>query len=374
MRHLLKDTTHRLDATSPNRRRPRTARPRTREVRVNCADVDVFATRLAQGGAVLAPMAGYTDAPFRRLCRERGSAWAVTEMVSARALARGDQRSLLIGAPYPGEPDLVIQLFASDPSEAALAALKLQERYAPVAFDLNMGCPVRKVVHKGCGVELMARPELARSIVAAVRDASGLPVSTKMRLGKDGVRLSEAAHAVVEGGASLVAVHGRTGVQKYEGTADWTPIVELASRLRVPVVGSGDVTDAATFRSRRAHGVGVMIARGALGRPWIFAEVRGAPAPAWPEAAATIVRHVRLQAAWYGEARGVRALRGHLARYVEPYREGRALRSALVRAETVDDVATQLASTLTGATREAFSGRGIIQPSPAGAGAGGPVV
>lgn len=374
MRHLREDTPGRLDAAPPYRRVPRTARPTTREVRVDCANVDVFATRLAQGGAVLAPMAGYTDAPFRRLCREQGSAWAVTEMVSARALARGDQRTLLIGAPYPGEPDLVIQLFASDPSEAATAALKLQERYAPVAFDLNMGCPVRKVVHKGCGVELMARPELARSIVAAVRDASGLPVSTKMRLGKDEVRLTEAAHAVVEGGASLVAVHGRTGAQKYEGTADWGPIVDLAASLPVPVVGSGDVTDAATFQARRAQGVGVMLARGALGRPWIFAEVRGAPTPAWPEAAATIVRHARLQAAWYGEARGVRALRSHLARYVAPYREGRALRSALVRAETVDDVATQLASTLTGPAREAVSSRGNMRLSPVGAGAGGPVV
>src|SRR6056297_3952086 len=163
MRHLPEDTTPRGDAAAPNRRVPRTARPTTREVRVHCANVDVFATRLAHGGAVLAPLAGYTDAPFRRLCREQGSAWAVTEMVSARALARGDQRSLLIGAPYPGEPDLVIQLFASDPGEAAAAALKLQERYTPVAFDLNMGCPVRKVTHKGCGVELMARPELARA-------------------------------------------------------------------------------------------------------------------------------------------------------------------------------------------------------------------
>jgi len=374
MRHLPEDTTLRADAAAPNRRVPRTARPTTREVRVDCANVDVFATRLAQGGAVLAPMAGYTDAPFRRLCREQGSAWAVTEMVSARALARGDQRSLLIGAPYPGEPDLVIQLFASDPGEAAAAALKLQERYTPVAFDLNMGCPVRKVVHKGCGVELMARPELSRAIVAAVRDASGLPVSAKMRLGKDEVRLSEAAHAVVEGGASLVAVHGRTGAQKYEGAADWAPIVDLAARLPVPVVGSGDVTDASTFRSRRAQGVGVMIARGALGRPWIFAEVRGAPPPTWPVAAATIARHARLQADWYGEARGVRALRGHLERYVAPYREGRALRAALVRATTVADVEAQLASTLSGPALKAFSGRGIIRASPVGAGAGGPVV
>lgn len=374
MHHFPQGTTLCAPSAPLGRHVPRAVGPAPRVRRVDCANVNVFASRLAQGGAVLAPMAGYTDAPFRRLCREQGSAWAVTEMVSARALARGDERSALIGAPYPGEPDLVIQLFASDPGEAAIAARTLAERYRPVAFDLNMGCPVRKIVHKGCGVELMARPELARSIVAAVRDASGLPVSTKMRLGKDEVRLTEAAHAVVDGGASLVAVHGRTGAQKYEGTADWTPIVELAARLPVPVVGSGDVTDRASFQARRAQGVGVMVARGALGRPWIFAEVRGAPAPAWPAAAATIVRHARLQATWYGEARGVRALRGHLARYVAPYREGRGLRAALVRAETVAQIAEQLASTLPRELPEAPPARASIETSPVGAGAGGPVV
>ncbi len=307
--------------------------------------MEFFADRTARGGAVLAPMAGYTDAPFRRLCREHGSAWAVTEMVSAKAMARGDRRTELIGAPYPGEPDLVIQLFAADPDEAATAAVRLRDAYRPAAFDLNMGCPVRKVIHKGCGVQLMRRPDRAAAIVRAIRGASGLPVSVKTRLGPDEVLVDEVADAVVEAGAGALAVHGRTGAQKYAGRADWGPIAALAARLPIPVLGSGDVADPADYRARRRLGVHVMIARGALGRPWIFDEVRGGAAPPWPRAAATLLRHARLQAAWYGEARGVRSLRGHLARYVAPYPEGAALRSALVRVDTVAQIAAILGRT-----------------------------
>ncbi|MEX2502732.1 MAG: tRNA-dihydrouridine synthase family protein [Trueperaceae bacterium] len=268
-------------------------------------------------------------------------------MVSARSVALGDERSEGIGAPYPGEPDLVIQLFAADPDEAAIAAVRLQQRYRPAAFDLNMGCPVRKVMHKGCGVQLMRRPELAAAIVRAVGTATGLPVSTKMRLGPDAVIVDDAADAMVEAGAALVAVHGRTGVQKYAGEADWAPIAALAARLRVPVLGSGDVRSASDARMRRASGAGVMIARGALGRPWIFREVRGGPRPAWPEVARTVRRHARLQAEWYGEERGVRSLRAHLEHYVRPYAEAASLRDRLVRATTVTEVDRILASSLT---------------------------
>jgi nifR3 family TIM-barrel protein len=340
--------------------------------------VTPFADRLARGGAVLAPMAGFSDAPFRRLCREHGSAWAVTEMVSAKALAAGDDRSLRLAAPYRGEPDLVIQLFAADPDEAGAAAARLQARFGPMAFDLNMGCPVRKIVHKGCGVELMGRPERASRIVAAVRAAGGRPVSVKMRLGRDRVELDEAADAAVAGGAALVAVHGRTGTQRYEGRADWSRIAALAERLPVPVLGSGDVVDAAGAAARRALGVGVMVGRGALGRPWLFAELRGAPGPTWSEAAAVLLRHVRLQVAWYGEARGVRALRGHLARYVAAWPEAAGLRPALVRAERAEDVARILAPRLPGGVvpepLEAAPDRASMTRSPARPGAGGPLV
>lgn len=350
-----------------------------------------FADKLSLGGAILAPMAGYTDAPFRRLCREYGSAWAVTEMVSARALALGDERGITIGAPYDGEPDLVIQLFAADPDEAAVASDLLARRYRPAAFDLNMGCPVKKIVHKGCGVQLMGSPGLAADIVRAVRGATGLPVSAKMRLGQERLQVVEAAEAVVEAGASLVAVHGRTGAQKYAGEADWEPIIDLAARLDVPVVGSGDVTDAAGFAARAAMGVGVMIARGALGRPWIFAEVRGERAPTWRDAVPVILRHAQDQVDLYGEARGIRALRGQLARYVAQYEEVAHLRGRLVRAETLAEVRALLQGTRVertaeaperasraerpeGAARDVKESRAIMPRSPVPTGAGGPLV
>ncbi|MFW6065698.1 MAG: tRNA-dihydrouridine synthase, partial [Planctomycetota bacterium] len=158
---------------------------------------------------------------------------------------------------------------------------------------------------------------------------------------------------------------------------DWEPIAELARRLTVPVVGSGDVVDASGFARRRALGVGVMIARGALGRPWVFSEVLGDRPPAWPEAAATLLRHARLQADWYGEARGIRGLRGHLARYLQGYREAAGLRPLLVRADTVREVEAALAPTLesdaTEAAEKALPQRAIMPRSPAVAGGGGPL-
>ncbi len=283
-------------------------------------------------------MAGFSDAPFRRLCRDFGSAWAVTEMASAKALANGDERTLDIAAPYPGEPDLVVQLFASDPGDAARASELLVERYAPQALDLNMGCPVKKVTQKGCGVELLTDPTRAASIVQAMQEASGRPVSAKLRLGVDDLRLHEVADTLIEAGVDALSVHGRTARQKYGGVADWRPILELAQRSPIPIIGSGDVRDAKRARELQAHGVGVMIGRGALGQPWIFAELLGHAALTWREAATVMLGHAALQVAHYGEARGLRALRGHLRTYVERYEEGCPLRDAVVRIERLADL------------------------------------
>jgi tRNA-dihydrouridine synthase B len=307
-----------------------------------------FADRVG-AGAVLAPMAGFSDAPFRRLCRHYGAAWAVTEMVSAKGVALGEGRAdggTAIAEPYPGEPDVVIQLFAAEPELAAAAVARLVERSQPAAFDLNMGCPVRKVVHKGCGSELLRRPDLAANVIAAMVAASDRPVSAKLRLGIDRVVAVEVARAVVAAGASCLAVHGRTAAQRYEGEADWDRIAEVAAAVDVPVLGSGDVRDAHAYERARERGLGVMIARGSLGRPWIFAEVRGAPAPAPAEVATVAYRHVLDHVAWYGSDGAVRHLRAHLAHYAKAAAEGasgEALRAACVRAERPDDVAEAFA-------------------------------
>lgn len=278
-------------------------------------DRQLFRRLLAGGGAVLAPMAGYTDAPFRRLAHAFGAAWAVTEMVSARALALGDRGGLSISAPYRGERDVVIQLFAADPDEAAAAAAQLVGAYGPSAIDLNMGCPVRKVRHKGCGAELLRDPARAAAIVAAIDAAVEVPVTVKTRLGIDRVNAQEVVAAVVEAGAAAIAVHGRTAVQKYDGEADWDAIAAIAAGVQVPVVGSGDVRDAASFERARQRGLGVMVARGALGRPWLFRELRGGPSPSPEEVTAVAWRHARDHVAWYGGERALPRLRGQLVAY-----------------------------------------------------------
>ncbi len=295
-----------------------------------------FARLLGVGGAVLAPMAGYTDAPFRRLARAYGAAWAVSEMVSARALALGDDAGLAISAPHPGERDVVLQLFAADPAEAATAARKLVAAFAPAALDLNMGCPVRKVVQRGCGVELMRDPGRAAAIVTAIDAAVPVPVTVKTRLGLDRVAAREVVAAVVEAGAVAVAIHGRTAVQKYAGEADWDAIAEIASAVDVPVIGSGDVTDVHSYGRARARGLGVMVARAALGRPWLFRELLGGAAPSSDEVVAVSWRHARDHVGWYGGERALRRLRGQLSAYAE--RLG-VDRRPFVRVDTLDDLA-----------------------------------
>ena len=295
-----------------------------------------FARLLADGGAVLAPMAGYTDAPFRRLARAYGAAWAVSEMVSARGLALGDDAGLAISAPHPGERDVVLQLFAADPTEAAAAARRLFAAYAPAALDLNMGCPVRKVVQRGCGVELMRDPGRAAAIVGAIDAAVPVPVTVKTRLGLDRMAAREVVAAVVEAGAVAVAIHGRTAAQKYAGEADWDAIAEVAATVDVPVIGSGDVTDATAYRRARARGLGVMVARAALGRPWVFRELLGGAAPSPAEVVAVSWRHARDHVAWYGGERALPRLRGQLAAYAEGLGVGRG---PFVRVATLDDLA-----------------------------------
>lgn len=265
--------------------------------------------------AVLAPMAGYSDAPMRRLCAEAGAAWTVSEMLSARGLLADEGRAHEIGAPYPGEPRRVVQLFGADPDELAAGAARAAEVFGPAAIDLNMGCPVPKLRGRG-GACLLQTPDLAARIVRAMRGAVKLDVSAKIRLGFDHDRSLELGLALQEAGADLITVHGRTAAQRYRGEADWAAIARLAAALRVPVVGSGDVTDLQTLRERQRSGVAaVMVGRGAVGNPWLFREARGGPAPTPAEREAVALRHAELACALYGERRAMLELRKVLPRY-----------------------------------------------------------
>ena len=302
-----------------------------------------YTSRLGQNRAILAPMAGFTDAPFRKLCRDYGSAWAVTEMVSAKALVQGDMQGIEIGKPYPGEPDLVIQVFGGEPEIVAAGGRILYDTYKPAALDINMGCPVKKVVGKSCGSKLMQDPGRAADIVRHLAAAVPVPVSAKMRLGYDEVNAKEVALALQEAGASLVTVHGRTAAQKYSGEADWEKIGEVAEGLRIPVVGSGDVQSKAQVERYQAQGLGVMIGRGALGRPWIFAELRGEASPSYEEMALVAFKHAEMFTAWHGRGRGVVPFRGQLIRYFAPFPRADALRKEVVKLESLEDLATFIA-------------------------------
>ena len=290
-----------------------------------------YQKKLAEGGAILAPMAGYTDAPFRKLCRDFGSSWAVTEMVSAKGMVQGDLKGIEIGEPYPDEPDLVIQVFGGEPEIVAQGGRIIYDYYNPKAIDLNMGCPVKKVTGKSCGSKLMQDPERAAEIVRALNAAVPVPVSAKMRLGYDKMNVIEVAQAVEEAGAAVIAVHGRTAEQKYTGEANWDAIQAVAEEVNIPVIGSGDVQTKEQYERYRELGLGVMIARGAMGKPWIFAELFGEETPKTEQIARVAYKHTQLHLNWYsdgseyGELRAMRHLRSQLLKYFEFIPESRAI-------------------------------------------------
>ena len=300
--------------------------------------VDFYTRKLAEGRAVLAPMAGFSDAPFRRLCRRFGSGWAVTEMVSTKALVQGDRQGIHIGAPYRNEPDLVIQVFGGEPEVVGAGGHILYDTYRPAALDLNMGCPVKKVTGKSCGSRLMQDPARAAAIVRELTKAVPVPVSAKLRLGFDTVNVLEVALALQEAGAALLTIHGRTAAQKYSGAADWDAVAEVAGQLRIPVVGSGDVTTKAQFEAYRALGLGVMVGRGALGRPWLFSTFRGEPEPSDAQKAALVLEHARHARAWYGSEHAVVKLRGQLLRYAEGLPDTARLRAAFAQVGTLAEL------------------------------------
>lgn len=276
-----------------------------------------------KNGLMLAPMAGVTDSAFRRLCAHFGAEYTISEMVSAKAVCYGDKKTALLARPAESER-VAIQIFGSEPYYMAKAA-ELLMKYDPVAIDINMGCPVPKCVKSGEGSALMKDPRLCGRIVAEVKEAVGIPVSVKMRTGFDesSKNALEVALRVAEAGAEYVCIHGRTRAQMYSGCAERDTLKAVKSALSIPVIGNGDIRCGADALSMIAETAcdGVAVGRGAMGKPWLFAELKaalnGSPytPPTDEEKYAAVTEHIRNAVKAKGETLAVLELRKHLAWY-----------------------------------------------------------
>lgn len=280
-----------------------------------------------KGRAVLAPMAGVTDGAYRRLCREFGAAYTVTEMVSARAVQYKDKKTAAIAELSGDLPPVFIQLFGDDPVVMALAAKRMME-FHPDGIDINMGCPVPKVAGNGSGSALMKTPDTCGRMVAAVKRAVEVPVTVKLRMGWDeaSINVVEVAQICEEAGADAIAVHGRTRNQMYAGKADWDSIRAVKRAVKVPVIGNGDVCDGPSAARLLDH-TGcdlVMVGRGALGNPWVFRQInyyltdscRILPPPGVAERIVTMKKHMDALCCLKGEHRGMREARKHVGWYL----------------------------------------------------------
>lgn len=280
-------------------------------------------------GAALAPMAGVTDMPMRMLCFEQGAAWAVTEMISAKGYLYAPENTRAIEELLvrdESEGPLGLQLFGKEPEYMAEAAAKLSGQ--GFAFiDINMGCPAHRIVNNGEGSALMRDPELAGRVIEAAVKASSVPVTVKMRAGWDETCINAVELSVIaeQAGAAALTIHPRTRVQQYAGHSDWDVIRRVKERVKIPVIGNGDVTSADEYeRMVRETGCdAVAIGRGAQGNPWIFAEIRARiegrewKRPAHREKIETAIRHGRMQAEYIGEYAAAREMRKHLIWYLQ---------------------------------------------------------
>jgi nifR3 family TIM-barrel protein len=276
---------------------------------------------------VLAPMAGITDAPFRKIVKEFDPGLVCGEMTSGMALHYNSKPTRALLEFDPAEQPISLQIFGSDPQLMAEAALMVEATGADI-IDINMGCPVPKVVKNGEGAALLNNLALAKAIIAAVVMKVKVPVTVKCRLGwdRDHIMAPELAKIAEECGAAAIAVHARTRDQFYQGKANWDEITPVKQSVSIPVIGNGDVNSpqAALEIIKRTGCDGVMIGRGCLGKPWIFKQVglfldQGAivPDPSFAEKLAIMFRHLELQINHSGEERGIKEMRKHLAWYLK---------------------------------------------------------
>lgn len=314
---------------------------------------------LKQNPVLTAPMAGITDRAYREILHEMGAAICFCEMVSDKALTYGDKKTISLLNFQDEAPMVGVQLVGSEPNVMAKAAVileKMAEKSGNVPLiDINMGCPVRKVVNNGEGSSLMTNPDLAVEIMKEIVQAVDLPVTAKMRLGwnEESKNVLELAERLQDVGCEAITIHGRTRDQFYSGTADWTLIAEAKKKLDIPVIGNGDIFkgEDAADRMESIKCDGVMIGRGMIGNPWLIRDalsaVKGEIIPNSPdidERMAMAIRHLKRTAEVSGEYIGVRSMRSHLPWYIKGLRGAAAMRNEINQLTSVESICELLLS------------------------------